>query len=228
MRSSVKTALRRWAPDWLRRSGVTATLRDQFRRLLPHDLVYDSTYYSDDVAPGAERSAAVIATSIRDSFSPQRVVDVGCGTGALLSALGGLGIDGLGLERSKAALRICRARGLEVVRFDLERDRLPNGRGFDIAISTEVAEHIRPRAADRYIELLTSLAPVVILTAAAPGQSGILHLNEQPKAYWIAKLAARSFAYRDDLTTNWSGDWRRNGVEGWYYENLMLFERGAE
>ena len=141
----------------------------------------------------ASQSAARIAATIAEDLKPTTVIDVGCGTGALLAALRERGCRVCGLEYAEAALVHCRARQLEVEKFDLEHDTYRADRRFEVAISMEVAEHLPEGAADRYVDLLTRLAPVIVFTAASPGQGGTDHVNEQPPSYWIAKFRDRGF-----------------------------------
>ena len=86
-----------------------------------------------------------------------------------------------GLEYSEAALKCCRSRKLSAQKFDLETDVFNGDRAFDLAVSMEVAEHLPQTCADRYIDLLARLSPVIVFTAAPPGQRGTLILtNNHP------------------------------------------------
>ncbi|MCK4789834.1 MAG: class I SAM-dependent methyltransferase [Desulfobacteraceae bacterium] len=79
-------------------------------------------YFSDIVGPYMANSCDVIADSIIEAFSLQIVVDVGCGTGLLLCAMKEKGVrQCLGIDRSQASLDICKERGLDVIKVDLER-----------------------------------------------------------------------------------------------------------
>ena len=69
-------------PGFVRGSFVVTKLKG----LLPHSVIYDSEYYEHMVEGPAVRSAGVISDSIVTEFKPKRVIDVGCGTGALLEA----------------------------------------------------------------------------------------------------------------------------------------------
>jgi hypothetical protein len=92
----------------------------------------------------------------------------------------------------------------------------------------EVAEHLPEAVADRYVELLTSLSPLVVFTAAPPGQGGSDHVNEQPPSYWILKFQQRDFGHDDGLTRRWRESWEASGVvESWYHQNLMIFRSAA-
>jgi len=66
---------------------------------------------------------------------------------------------------------------------------------FDLALCFEVAEHIPESLSDAFLDNILRFSDRLILSAAPPNQGGHHHVNEQPKRYWVAKLAARGFAY---------------------------------
>ncbi len=210
-------------PKSVRDSPMVAKLK---AKVLGHDWIYDSDYYEEDVEGPAARSAGTIANSILNDFKPTCIIDVGCGTGALLEALRDRGCEVFGLEYAKAGLRRCRARRLSVAKFDLERDVLNDNRTFDVAVSMEVAEHLPETIADRYVDLLTRLSRGVVITAAQPGQGGTDHVNEQPPSYWIAKFRQHGFEHAEELSRGWRENWKAAGnVAPCYHTNLMIFRR---
>jgi len=74
-----------------------------------------------------------------------RVLDVGCGEGALLDMLASeKQVDGRGLEISPDGVAACLARGLAVVQGDADRDLadFPT-RGFDYAILSQTLQTVR-------------------------------------------------------------------------------------
>ncbi|MDZ4861367.1 MAG: class I SAM-dependent methyltransferase [Candidatus Hydrogenedentes bacterium] len=219
---------------WLKRSAKRclglALSPAQIHRLrsivLPHDSIYNADYFNRDIEPPAAESAPTIAACILDDLAPQEVIDVGCGSGALLHALQQGGCEGLGLEYAEAGLNFCRQRELNVRKFDIERDQLHETRSFDVAISMEVAEHLPPSSADRYVGLLTSLSDVVVFTAAMPAQGGTDHVNEQPREYWVGKFGSHDFSLDQSLSSTWQVKWKESGkVQSWYYDNLMVFRK---
>lgn len=191
-----------------------------------HDEIYDSTYYTGLVEPVMEGSVREIVASITEYWNPSVVIDVGCGTGRLLDELRSRDVRGFGLELSEAALEICRERGLDVRRFDLEVDDPDPTWRADVVVSTEVAEHLPEAVADRFVDLLGAVSDRIVLTAAQPGTgAGTDHVNEQPHEYWIEKLDSRGFAYLGAQSDAWRTRWSDADVEGCFVDGLMLFER---
>jgi SAM-dependent methyltransferase len=212
---------RRWAdarPVRRIRRRIVSRLE---RGAAPEEL-YDRRYYEQVVDPIMAGSADTMAGSIRRDLRPGSAIDVGCGTGALMLALERVGVRCTGFDRAPAALEQCRARGLTVSQLDIVRDPLPSDRA-DLALSTEVAEHLPESAADRFVELLTTLAPTVLMTAALPGTGGKDHVNEQPGEYWIAKFAALGFAHEQELTQLLKEEWEAAGVDPIYFRSLLVF-----
>lgn len=190
----------------------------------PED-IYSPKYYQTLVEPYARKSVPQMAKSIAGTFHPASAVDVGCGSGALLVELRKLGIRRLlGLDSSEAGLDIARARSLDVRKFDIVTEKFLYSACYDVAVSMETAEHLPETAADRYVELLCSLAPVVIFTAAQPGQGGIGHLNEQPPEYWMGLFNAHGMQPNGELVAAWQPIWRAAGVANFYTNNLMVFQ----
>lgn len=211
---------------------VRATIPDSvqqsrlFRRavhaLFSQDQFYHRDYY-DDVERDAVKSAGIMARSIVEQFSPKTVIDLGCGTGALLAAFRDLNCNVSGLEYSQAGIDYCQRRGIAVRKFNIERDEVPDPSRRDLALSFEVAEHLPSQTAKRYVNLLCRLAPVVVMSAATPGQGGHGHINEQPHSYWIEKFKQNDFAFDGGISQRFSAEWKLAGAAYWYCDNVMVF-----
>jgi SAM-dependent methyltransferase len=174
----------------------------------------------------AQQAAPIFADLISKDFHPRRMVDVGCGTGALIQALTATGCECKGLEYADAAIKTCQARGLNVRKFDIESEIVETTSGeFDVVTSMEVGEHLPKEKADRYIVLLTSLAPVVIYTAAIPGQGGSDHVNEQPHEYWIEKFERRGYRYEKGQSERWRKETKEREMPYFYSDNIMIFQK---
>jgi SAM-dependent methyltransferase len=198
-------------------------LKRRLARNAAHDEVYDAEYFAHLHAT-TERSAGILASSLVESFRPRRVIDVGCGSGALLAALRDRGVEVLGYDLAAASLAACRARGLDARAVDLASTHSLGERA-DVVVSTEVAEHLSEASAESFVSLLTATAGVIVFTAATPGQGGTDHLNEQPNEYWIALFRRHGFEYQERLTQQWRREWAEGDAASWYHRNLMVFRR---
>jgi methionine biosynthesis protein MetW len=91
---------------------------------------------------GASESFREIVSLVRPGA---RVLDIGCGEGALLELLTDQkGVDGRGLEISPLGVQACLSRGLAVVQGDADRDLadFPT-RAFDYAILSSTLQQVR-------------------------------------------------------------------------------------
>jgi cyclopropane fatty-acyl-phospholipid synthase-like methyltransferase len=230
----LRSAYRRAVPLRLRERVAESSKLGKARRvvvrsLLEHNDVYDSAYYAGVVDGPAVASAGLMASTIVEQLRPTSVLDVGCGTGALLAELAGQGVSVThGLEHSEAGIDLCRQRGVSVTPFDLEaRDSADVDETFDVVASMEVGEHLPAKVADRYVDLLVGhVRPGgwLVFTAATPGQGGLDHVNEQPHEYWIEKLTRSGLWYDEARSMAWRSDWDGR-VAPWYSANLMVFQR---
>jgi methionine biosynthesis protein MetW len=92
-----------------------------------------------------------------------RVLDIGCGDGALLAHLRGeRGVDGYGIEVSASNVATAVARGLSVVQGDADIDLVdyPDG-AFDVAILSDTLQAMK-RPADILDELLRIASSAVV------------------------------------------------------------------
>ena len=182
---------------------------------------YDSSYF-EGLSPGSASSAAQILPEVVRLIAPQSAVDLGSGTGEWLGELRKLGVtDVIGVDGDwveRAALKIPTA---QFKPFDL-RNKLVMDRTFDLAISVETAEHLPPERGEGFVADLVALAPVVLFSAAIPGQGGTDHINEQWQDFWAGLFAKHNYVALDCLRLKF---WNDSRVEYWYRQNIILYVR---
>ncbi len=87
--------------------------------------------------------------SLCASVRARRVVDIGCGNGALCRELASCGYEVVGCEPSADAMRLAQLAARDLVFYPLGVEDDPSALGnesFDVAIATEVIEHLaKPR-----------------------------------------------------------------------------------
>lgn len=174
---------------------------------------YDQRFF-DSIRQGCRSSAAALVPHLLELYPrKRRIVDVGCGEGHFGKAFGDAGGAVLGVDGPEARPII------EHQVADL-REPLWLDRDFDLALCLEVAEHLPAARAADFVDELCTLAPLVVFSAAVPGQGGTGHLNEQWPGYWAELFRRRGFCGSGAL--RWR-IWEDDRICWWYRQNLMVF-----
>ena len=150
-----------------------------------------------------------------------RIIDVGCGPGlyvrALAKAFGDAG-NMLGLDPDPALHPEFEGR------YTIDQVGIFEhySTGYDLALCLEVAEHVHADDAERFIQKLCTLAPLVIFSAAAPGQGGDGHIHCQPKGYWLELFSRFGFAPDATKTAQLVQFMGAGYHMGWLTQNVMV------
>jgi SAM-dependent methyltransferase len=186
--------------------------------------VYDSAF-QNMTATGSAYAASRIISIVQTIMLVQSVVDIGCARGTWLrqwQAQGVndvIGVDGGYVDRDKLEIAArCFVVHDLATHYDLRRR-------FDLAQSLEVAEHLAPTRAASFVADIVALAPAVLFSAAAPGQGGENHLNEQPHSYWRALFRNHGYVAIDCFRPLLAKDAE---IPRWYRYNLILYVRRDE
>jgi SAM-dependent methyltransferase len=180
---------------------------------------YDSAFF-DYVNSGALDSARAMLPLLQKQLGVKSVLDVGCGQGGWLAVWKELGcarvhgIDGDYVERSRLLIEPEEFSGIDLAgAFDLNQR-------FDLAQCLEVGEHLPTASSAGLIDSIVKHAPVVLFSAAARGQGGDNHVNEQDYEFWRQHFARHDYVavdYLRPLILN------RSEIEPWYRYNPFLY-----
>jgi len=116
------------------------------------------------------------------------IVEFGSGGGWFTEEFRNRAYHIIGLEGTKEGLKKCDERGIGRLRLVDFREPLISWIGkYDIALCTEVAEHIEPPFSSTLINSLISYSDIIWWSSAEPnvGRPHLHHPNEQPYQYWI-------------------------------------------
>jgi hypothetical protein len=209
-----------------RRAGWT--LSTVGRRLGVDWMTYNPVVFEFFHQEAVDNAGGVVA-AIRQAFPDAATwADVGAGSGAFAARAQGEGIEVAACEHSSVGRRKARAQGVDSRPFDLTTDPPSDLEPCDLAYSFEVAEHVPPELGERLVRHLSGIAPVVVFTAAHPGQGGIGHINEQPQPYWIELFEQSGMSHDLGASRDLAESFHRHGVRAtWFADNVMVFRRNG-
>lgn len=175
---------------------------------------YSRRFY-DEIRSGAVASAGAVVPRLFELVQPARVIDVGCGEGHWLLAFEQLGAEVIGLDGSYVTS------SPSATASSLTTSRPRSSR---ISPAASISRSPRsgrasPAGAAGFVRDLCQLAPVVVFSAAIPGQGGTGHVNEQWPRYWTELFEAEGFAVSGALRFEL---WEDDRVENWYRQNLLV------
>ncbi len=180
-------------------------------------ITYDAEFY--EARAGEIAIARKILELVFEYIRPSSIVDLGTAAGSWLAAGKELGVTlvrGIDGEWVPQGQRHIQAE--EFISADLET-AIPDLGRFDLAICTEVLEHISAEASVRAVEWLCRSAPVVLFSAAIPFQGGTHHVNEAWQSQWAALFKDYGHLTFDLIRPRiWSDD----SVPYWYRQNILL------
>lgn len=180
---------------------------------------YDAVYYQERLPP-TEASARRIVPMVLELVRPGSVIDVGCGSGIWLATARDAGVSEIrGVDGPWVEPHMLKIPKETFEAHDLSKPlRMP--RTYDLALSIEVAEHLPGAVADQFVESLCSLAPVILFSAAVPGQRGTDHINEQWQSYWRERFEAHGYVAIDAIRPR---IWEDDSVAPIYRQNTALY-----
>lgn len=183
--------------------------------------VYDNEFYNGQKNYSLN-SAKVIVPFILETFPVTSVVDIGCGVGTWLSVFlhNGIreikGFDVNNLPEESYFI----AKDKIMTDCDFSSEDFETNCSASLAICLEVAEHLTDTVSNNLIKILVKTAPVVIFSAAFPGQTGVNHINEQPPWYWREIFHSYGYVEIDFLRPL---IWSDERVAWWYRQNITSF-----
>lgn len=166
------------------------------------------------------RSAMAILDVVWGYFQPGSMIDLGCGLGFLLADAQRRGVTRIrGVE---AGLIEGAKPQIPLTCYDKQdlNDRYQPGVRYDLAVSCEVAEHLKPKRSETFVQDLAALSDRVLFSAAIPGQKGIGHINLRWQGDWAKMFRDEGYRCYDPLRRKLAA---REDVLPWFGVNLLLY-----
>jgi len=195
-------------------------------RLGSEKLMFNSFMFSGFHRGALETAPAATASLLSMYPELRTAVDLGCGTGVYMHELASRGVDVIGFEYSARARQVAaQLYGVKVLPFDLH-DFAGPGRISDLCVCIEIAHYLPPALGDALVGHCARGAPLVMFSAAHPGQHGYGHINAQPRSYWIERFKRQGLRFNQAATQRLERELRSRLQRGfWLADNVCLFDR---
>jgi len=168
---------------------------------------------------------------IKEVFDPQRVLDMGCGPGALMFLLHELGIDVDGIDFSPRSVSLAPPPMGERIQVGSVTEPIAAPASYDLVICREVMEHLSVLQVRRCVEQLCRASSrfIYVTTRFHPDPSSLLsfttqfdvdpsHITLLNKEFLRCLFVLEGFRSRPDLEERM--DWGRKG-------RVLVYERQA-
>lgn len=118
---------------------------------------------------------------IKEVFQPQRVLDLGCGPGALMHLLWELGVDVEGIDFAESSRRLATPEVRDRIAIGNTHDRLKPDNAYDLVICREVMEHLTVFQVRKTVENMVRMTSryVYCTTRFHPDPASLLDFTTQ-------------------------------------------------
>jgi hypothetical protein len=179
---------------------------------------YNVAFFDENIRVGLSAAEVVmpwvIDQLLRTHTGP--VIDVGCGPGAWLSVVKGLGCPVHGVDGYAPDSHLL------IDPSEFERRDLTEGvdcSGYDISMCLEVGEHL-PESSSAALVAGLCKARYVFWSAAIPTQGGVNHVNEQWSTWWEPYFAEHGYAGSCDIRRVF---WTDKRIAAFYRQNFVIW-----
>jgi hypothetical protein len=154
---------------------------------------------------------------------PKSIIDVGCGAGGFSKAFEDKDIKDYYLidHPSLNPDILLISQKDRFIPVDLDRG-CPEPMKVDIAICTEVLEHLAPERGEAIVSFLTQCSDCIIFSAAIPRQGGLGHINEKWHVHWHELFAKFDFEYFDGFKPFLLSNQQ---IDYWLIQNLFIYTK---
>ncbi len=173
-----------------------------------HDRRYDQSYYIDNHLGNLNsgfgflfrwyyRYIARYIMAGPAGINDGKVLDVGCGVGALVREFNNIGFEAVGVDVNDAAIENSVYAKCSLVKTSAQLDFPDNN--FDLVVSREVLEHIEKKEIDSCIREWDRVCKgkmVHIIAVEERGPSAVndpMHVNVQKEEWWKNKFAEHGY-----------------------------------
>lgn len=174
-------------------------------------------------ALGPHRSSMHLGKYIYEKFSPEAVLDLGCGTMSFGNTIGLRGVPTVSVDASEFNSEF--AVHTTYVAHNLCNE-LNLNRKFDVVTSWDCFEHIPEKYEGNLVKTVMNHASEYVLLSIDSSTFGKFHVNCKTKKYWRTLFEAAGLTFLPELTKEVAEEILSNAhiTSKWYARNLSIFK----
>jgi hypothetical protein len=190
--------------------------------------IYGAAFYAKHATGAVAIDSQAFGRAIGELLKPSTAVDFGCAAGAVLRGVLDAcpGVEVTGFDHQDAVRAVLSAH-LSLIPADRIRPwnvyDPPRLLKADIAICSEVGEHLPGVISGRLVDHVIAGGKTVVWTAAIPHQGGDGHINEQPPAYWERLFNERGWVIDRALTVQLRDAVLKAVSSSFWYYNCFVY-----
>lgn len=192
------------------------------------DALYDEGYYGRNYLKPEGKTTTMPQKTVEillKRFQPGSVVDLGCGVAGYLHFFQEKGCEVLGVEGSRHAIDLALIPSEKIIEHDLRKPlKLP--KKFDLAICSDVAEHIANQYMPVFLETVASSSDTILFSSpVGAAKNYIYHCNEKPQAEWIQLFKEKGFEVDSQATQETKAELENARAYSELQETLLVFRK---
>ena len=158
------------------------------------------------------------------------IIDIGCGVGSWLKAANQI----IGNSSNKKIIGVDKYYNFEssfdctqylMDLNDVDLGLINENKKFDLAVCSEVGEHINPKDSSGLIKTLTNCSDFVIFGSATLRQSGDLHINTRNHEFWVNEFNSLDYVPMDIFRPKF---WYTSLVPSIIQNTYLFVKKGKE
>ncbi len=172
---------------------------------------FDEAYYRMDCGAPYERSEhwltffGKMADAIVREIGPATVLDAGCAMGFLVEALRQRGVEAYGIDISEYAIAQVADEIKPYCWVGSLTEPLP--RRYDLVVTIETLEHLRPDALASAVQNLCAAADDILFSSTPDDYREPTHFSVQPPEVWASLFAAQGFWHDVEFDASFVTPW---------------------
>jgi SAM-dependent methyltransferase len=194
-------------------------------RLFKQPVVYDGSFFSEAWFKEWANLRSVLASLIASEPKWRKVLDFGCGPGAMIDLMTSQGLDYVGCDYSTEARQLYLEHyGRYPERYLSNLDEAVAKKN-DLLLAFDVLEHMRDDEITRLLDNVRSIPELLFNISRTRGIPG--HINIKSDRAWIAFMKKQGYLFEESRTNKLRHLYAqlRPGSPDRWDRNLFLFRR---